>query len=80
MHEKNRLSDIDMSRVIVIGATNRPDMLDHAILRPGRLDRHIYVPPPDIKARHFFFYKLAQNLKHFSSQPMFKSVIPYILW
>ncbi|RUS78198.1 hypothetical protein EGW08_014057 [Elysia chlorotica] len=49
--ERNRLSDIDMSRVIVIGATNRPDMLDAAILRPGRLDRHIYVPPPDIEGR-----------------------------
>ncbi|GFS18654.1 spermatogenesis-associated protein 5-like protein 1, partial [Elysia marginata] len=46
-HREKSLSDIDMSRVIVIGATNCPDMLDHAILRPGRLDRHIYVPPPD---------------------------------
>ena len=37
--------------VVVIGATNRPDILDPAILRPGRFDRLIYVPPPDEKAR-----------------------------
>ena len=37
--------------VIVIGATNRPDILDPALLRPGRLDRLIYVPPPSLEGR-----------------------------
>ena len=36
----------DLSNVIVIGATNRPDMLDPALMRPGRFDRIVYVPLP----------------------------------
>ena len=41
----------DRGRVVVLCATNRPDMLDDALLRPGRLDRLVYVPPPDLVAR-----------------------------
>jgi len=37
--------------VIVIAATNRPDVLDPALLRPGRFDRHVYVQLPDIRGR-----------------------------
>ena len=42
---------ITLQNVVVIGATNRPDILDSALLRPGRFDRRIYVPPPDYEAR-----------------------------
>jgi transitional endoplasmic reticulum ATPase len=37
--------------VVVIGATNRPDLVDPAMLRPGRLERLVYAPPPDADAR-----------------------------
>ncbi|KAG7468076.1 hypothetical protein MATL_G00139030 [Megalops atlanticus] len=37
--------------VMIVAATNRPDALDSALLRPGRLDKIIYVPPPDTEAR-----------------------------
>jgi cell division protease FtsH len=37
--------------VIVLGATNRPDVLDQALLRPGRFDRRVFVSPPDSKGR-----------------------------
>ncbi|MBI3051787.1 AAA family ATPase [Candidatus Woesearchaeota archaeon] len=41
----------DLYDVVVIGATNRPDMLDHALLRPGRFDRIILTPIPEEDAR-----------------------------
>ncbi|MBZ3936135.1 CDC48 family AAA ATPase [Methanimicrococcus blatticola] len=41
----------ELKNVVIIGATNRPDMIDPALLRPGRLEKHIYVPPPDADGR-----------------------------
>ncbi|OBI47466.1 ATPase [Mycobacterium kyorinense] len=38
--------------VVVIGATNRPDLIDGALLRPGRLEKLVFVEPPDAAARH----------------------------
>ena len=40
-----------LTNVVVIGATNRPDIIDAALLRPGRFDRLLYVPPPDYESR-----------------------------
>lgn len=40
-----------LRNVVVVGATNRPDLIDPALLRPGRLERLVYVPPPDAAAR-----------------------------
>jgi transitional endoplasmic reticulum ATPase len=41
--------------IVVIAATNRPDMVDGAVIRPGRFDRLIYVPEPDDKSRYQVF-------------------------
>ncbi|MGF2945083.1 AAA family ATPase [Mycobacterium sp. Lab-001] len=47
------LDGIDPLRdVVVLGATNRPDLIDPALLRPGRLERLVFVEPPDATARH----------------------------
>ncbi|HZW55462.1 MAG TPA: CDC48 family AAA ATPase [Nitrososphaerales archaeon] len=45
----------ELRDVTVIGATNRPDMIDPALLRPGRFDRLLYVPVPDLEARKEIF-------------------------
>ncbi len=45
----------ELKNVTVVAATNRPDMIDPALLRPGRLERHIYVPPPDEEGRKKIF-------------------------
>ncbi|MCL2789215.1 MAG: ATP-dependent zinc metalloprotease FtsH [Desulfobulbus sp.] len=58
----------DNDGVIIIAATNRPDVLDPALLRPGRFDRQVVVPVPDVKGREMILgiygkkTKLAENV------------------
>jgi cell division protease FtsH len=59
--------------VIIIAATNRPDVLDPALLRPGRFDRHVVVPLPDIRGRE-------QILKvHMRKAPVSDDVKPSLI-
>ncbi|TCP56603.1 transitional endoplasmic reticulum ATPase [Tamaricihabitans halophyticus] len=47
--------------VVILGATNRPDLVDPALRRPGRLERLVYVPPPDAEARADILRAAAKN-------------------
>ena len=59
--------------VIVLAATNRPEMLDKALLRPGRFDRQIMIAPPDLKGREEIL-KLHSQEKRFSQDLDIKSI------
>ncbi len=50
-----------MREVVVLGATNRPELVDPALLRPGRLERRVYVPPPDAEARAAILAATSKN-------------------
>ncbi|XP_056428195.1 ribosome biogenesis protein SPATA5L1 isoform X2 [Hyla sarda] len=49
--EELEFKEVLNKSVMIVAATNRPDVLDDALLRPGRLDKLLYIPPPDEKAR-----------------------------
>jgi transitional endoplasmic reticulum ATPase len=51
-----QLNNAGHNRVLIVGATNRPQMIDTAILRSGRMDKRVYVPPPDFEARKEMFH------------------------
>jgi transitional endoplasmic reticulum ATPase len=53
---------VTLQDIVVIAATNRPDMVDSAVLRPGRFDRLIYVPEPDEKSRLQIFKIYTKNM------------------
>ncbi|MCS7134810.1 MAG: AAA family ATPase, partial [Candidatus Pacearchaeota archaeon] len=52
----------ELSDIVVIGATNRPDMLDPALLRPGRFDRMVLLTPPNKKEREEIFKIHTRNM------------------
>jgi len=55
----------ELKDVFVIGATNRPDLLDPALLRPGRLEKHLFVPPPDEEARISILKVYLKDIENF---------------
>lgn len=50
-----QLNNAGANKILVVGATNRPHMIDSAIMRSGRMDKRIYIPPPDFDARRDMF-------------------------
>ena len=52
---------LPMDRVVVIAATNRIDLVDHAILRAGRFDLKIHIPPPNPIERRGIFLRVLEN-------------------
>jgi transitional endoplasmic reticulum ATPase len=57
----SQLDNIGDSGVFVVGSTNQPQLIDKAILRAGRLEKHFYVPPPDFEARRAMFELYLKN-------------------
>lgn len=72
---------VDLNDVVIIAATNRPDILDTAMLRPGRFDRIILVSAPDEKAREEIFKVHAKNMplgKNVSIKELAKNTNGYV--
>ena len=68
----NEMDGVDASSddgVLVLGATNRPHVLDAALLRPGRFDSVIYVPPPDFEARRSILERECQRWQTSTAVP-----------
>lgn len=55
-------SDENSQQILVVAASNRPDMIDDALLRPGRLSKHIYVPAPDLQSRISILQLIAKRM------------------
>lgn len=55
-------SDENNQQILVVAASNRPDMIDDALLRPGRLSKHIYVPAPDLQSRISILQLIAKHM------------------
>lgn len=63
----------DNQTIIVLAATNRPEMLDKALLRPGRFDRQITIAPPDVRGREEIL-KIHSTDKKFANNVSLKSI------
>lgn len=72
------LNEIDgveeLNGVVIVAATNRPSEIDPALLRPGRLDRHIYVAPPDKEARLHILHRKCQKFDIDNADSLFEDL------
>ena len=72
------------TNVVVLAGTNRPDVLDPALLRPGRFDRQIYISPPDIQGRlawqyeHIYMYTYVFRYIIYNAEQLFDCIIIYM--
>ena len=57
----SQLDNIGSSGVFVVGSTNKPDLIDKAVLRAGRLEKWFFIPPPDFEARKAMFELYLKN-------------------
>jgi SpoVK/Ycf46/Vps4 family AAA+-type ATPase len=73
----------ELRNVTILAATNRPDVIDSALLRPGRIDRILYVAPPDLEARleilRIEFKKMSIS-KEVSIEELASQVCPSSTW
>jgi SpoVK/Ycf46/Vps4 family AAA+-type ATPase len=77
----NEMDGVDASQddgVLVLGATNRPNILDAALLRPGRFDSIIYVPPPDEEGRRALLKMQCRGWKCSTDRNDGKKGMPFI--
>lgn len=85
-----QLNDAADNNILVVGATNFVDRIDPAVLRPGRMDKKIFVPPPDMEARKELFQlglsgrphdksidftKLAELTENYSSADIVEGIV-----
>ena len=63
LNEMDGIEGNAKGKIILFAATNRPDILDKALIRPGRFDRLIYIPPPDEISREEIFTICFKNMK-----------------
>ena len=52
------------NHVLIVGATNHPNLLDNALRRPGRFDRELKLMPPDVEERYLILQYYTQNITH----------------
>jgi len=70
----------EIQNVIVIAATNCPELVDKALLRSGRFDKRLYVPPPDPKTREQLFRSLFKKMNFVSAEVLDETFVSQLVY